>query len=506
MAAPTPQSALYTVQKGDTWLSIAFRFGVPVEIIWQGNGVVNPSLLAPGQQLFIPKASTREPTAGSTVSLSRGKSLLEVAAEADTMLTSLQAINRTQWPFVPDNQQIYIPDAILHLPPPPAYLVEEQPLPAAPPAEGQAGSIAVVPAAPAASGDTSLAPLARSRLGVQGNFLLAKQDELVDRAANGLGAGWVKQQIIWNLFEPAKGTYREEELAVLDGFVDRANGKGLKILLSVTAAPDWARPTTVNHGPPADYNDLADFMGFLAGRYRGRVQAYEVWNEPNTQLEWTDFPISGTAYVNMLSLSYAAIKAKDPGAIVISAGLAPASDVLAPDGTVLAVDDRQYLRDMYAAGVANYADAIGIHPYGAGNPPDASHNFGNPGAAPSHNNHPSFFFQDNVNDYRVVQGENGDGRPLWATEFGWPSPQNIGVKPEPGWEFMNYVTEEQQADYIYTALLMAQQWDFMGPMFIYILNFGPDRTPTDQQRAFAILSPTDSSRPAFRQIKLAPKY
>jgi hypothetical protein len=235
------------------------------------------------------------------------------------------------------------------------------------------------------------------------------------------------------------------------------------------------------------------------------VHAYEVWNEPNLLVEWTDFPISGTAYVNMLSLAYPAIKAADGNAIVVSAGLAPASDVIAPDGTILSVDDRQYLREMYAAGVASYADVIGIHPYGAGNPPDATF-FGNPGAAPSHNDHESFFFQDNVNAYRIIQGEYGDGRPLWATEFGWPTGQNIGVKSVPGFEYLDYVTEDQQADYIFRALLMAQQWDYVGPMFIYILNFGDDRSPSDVQRAFAILTPRSHARPAFRMVRDAPKF
>lgn len=495
LAAPSPQSALYTVQEGDTWVSIAFRFGVPVEEIWAGNGVTNPDLLAPGQRLFVPGANTRQDAAGSTTDLAESPSLLQIAAQADTMLVTLQTINDLQWPYVSSQQAVYIPDAILHLPPPPAYLVGAQPAPQT--GVGQVPS-AGEPLAPPIAGNAALPPLARSRIGAQGNFLVANQETLLDRASQ-MGASWVKQQVLWTLYEPAKGVYREEELTVLDSFVSGANQRGLKVLLSVVAAPDWARPSTVNHGPPRDYSDLADFMSFLGARYGSSVHAYEVWNEPNLEPEWTDFPISGSAYVDMLSVAAPAIRASAPGAIIVSAGLAPASD------TPISVDDRRYLREMYAAGVANYADVIGIHPYGAGNPPDASF-FGNPGTAPSHNDHPSFFFLDNINDYRIIQGEYNDGRPLWATEFGWPSADGLSLSVPEAFAYMNQVSATEQADYIFRALLMAQQWDYMGPMFIYILNFGSDRTLDDPQRAFAIVSPEGQSRPAYDMIADAPKF
>jgi LysM repeat protein len=509
LASPFNQSATYTVEEGDTWMSIAFRFGVPVEDVWVGNGVANPDLLAPGQRLFIPGASLREDTAGSIIELAPGTGFLEVAANSDTMLVTLQTINHAQWPYLAENQAIYIPDAILHLPPPPAYIVDSSSISAQDLQATLAPPVASVPQvveplAPHIGRDSSLPPLRQSRLGVQGNFLGPNQKPLLDRIGQNLGVGWVKQQVLWKVIEPDKGVYQEEELERLDSFVEDAHGRGVNILLGVVAAPDWARPSSVNHGPPTDYNDLADFMGFLAGRYQGSVQAYEVWNEPNLQREWTDFPMSGTAYANMLSVTYPAIKAADPGAIVVSAGLAPAADVQTPDGTVLAVDDRQYLRDMYAAGLPNYTDVIGIHPYSAGNAPDASV-YGNPGGAPSHNNHESFFFRDNINAYLVIQNEYGDSRSLWATEFGWPSSHNIDVAVPPDFGFMVYITEEDQADFTFRALLMAQEWDYMGPMFVYILNFGEDRVPDDPQRAFALIDIDGRARPVYEIIRDAPR-
>ena len=35
-----------------------------------------------------------------------------------------------------------------------------------------------------------------------------------------------------------------------------------------------------------DYNDYGDFVAALAARYKGRIKHYQIWNEPNTVLEW----------------------------------------------------------------------------------------------------------------------------------------------------------------------------------------------------------------------------
>ena len=43
----------------------------------------------------------------------------------------------------------------------------------------------------------------------------------------------------------------------------------------MVAAPDWARSDDTGVGPPDDPQDMADFMGDMAARYKGRVQAYE---------------------------------------------------------------------------------------------------------------------------------------------------------------------------------------------------------------------------------------
>ena len=119
-------------------------------------------------------------------------------------------------------------------------------------------------------------------------------------------------------------------------------------------------------GPPADPNTYASFVGEFAGRYCGRVQAIEVWNEQNLYYEWGNERLDAARYVRLLAAAYRAIKAACPSTIVVSGAPTPTG---APPPA--AIRDTTYLEQMYRAGLKNYSDAIGVHPSGFGNPPDA---------------------------------------------------------------------------------------------------------------------------------------
>ena len=84
----------------------------------------------------------------------------------------------------------------------------------------------------------------------------------------------------------------------------------------------------------------------VAERYRGRVQAIEVWNEQNLWYEAGGVGrINAANYVQLLQLSYRAIKAVNPEMIVVSGALTPAGNV-----GEYAIDDVEYLQQMYANG------------------------------------------------------------------------------------------------------------------------------------------------------------
>ena len=357
-----------------------------------------------------------------------------------------------------------------------------------------------VPATPtpekSPSGPTPLPPpVPKPDYGIQLHLFAGEMAEPLDWA-QGLGVGWVKQQVTWHTIEHGPDDF---EWWTLDRAVKACEGYGFKLLLSVVHAPDWTRTSELETGPPADYAEFGRFMGQLATRYQGRVAAYELWNEPNLAREWRGDTLDPARFVALVAEGARAVRAADPDALIISG--APA--VTGIDDGVVAIDDRAFLRGMYEAGVASWVDAIGVHPYGFANPPDES--WTDPAhLASSHNDHPSFFFQDTLEDYHAIMLAYGDTEhQLWVTEFGWASTQRMGEMDTTGWEYGREVNEAQQADYIVEAYRMGEERPWVGPMFLWNLNLATIWGPRDPVSAYSLLRPDRSYRPAYIALRLA---
>lgn len=338
-------------------------------------------------------------------------------------------------------------------------------------------------------------PLGRSDIGVQVHIHREDQVAIFDHLV-ALDVGWVKLQVSWKIYESQPGQWDDFRLDELDRFIAQAKQKNIQVLLSVAKAPEWSRPTAEMDGPPSDPAHFQAFMQRLASRYQGQVAAYELWNEPNLQREWNGFPLSAADFVTLIQAGANGARAADPQAILISGAPAPTG---INDG-ISAIDDRQYLRSMAAAGIGGVVDAVGIHPYGWANPADSSwldpEQF-----TPTHNNHPSFFYADTLNDYRKILNQNGMGSmPLWSTEFGWGSYEGLNETPPPGVEYMDDVNEWQQAAYSLKAYQLAQEWDVKGPLILWNLNFAPTFGSQFVESAYSLLRPDGSKRPVYYSI------
>src|SRR5690606_16746111 len=139
-----------------------------------------------------------------------------------------------------------------------------------------------------------------------------------------LKLGWIKHQVRWEDMEREPD---QIDYAILDLVMPSAEKFGLKMLLSIVTAPDWAREPGVDlsrHGPPANNQDYVDFVVSIVNRYPGQVHAIEVWNEMNLDREWTSTQgLSAQNYTALLRDTYNAVKAVDPGIIIISGALSP---------------------------------------------------------------------------------------------------------------------------------------------------------------------------------------
>ncbi|MEK7324922.1 MAG: hypothetical protein AAB217_06655 [Chloroflexota bacterium] len=306
-----------------------------------------------------------------------------------------------------------------------------------------------------------------------------------------MGFGWVKQIFAWRDIEQIeKGHY---DWYRPDLIVDAVQGRNLKLLVRLDHQPFWAQEDggaePLPSAPPKNYQDFGDFCRVLAERYRGRVAAYQVWNEPNLSREWGNQPPNTAEYAQLLAACYVGIKSADPNAMVISAGLAPTGT---DDDT--AMPDDKFVRGMYEAGGARYFDALGVHAAGYMNPPERSPD--DTEADPALQVRWITF--RHVEDIRQIMVENGDAdKQIAILEMGWTTDTN------PAHTSYNWyaVTEEQQAEYLVGAYQWAKaNWQPWIGLMTTIYMADPDWTPDNEQYWFAV------NRPAFPIPDFRPAY
>jgi hypothetical protein len=329
---------------------------------------------------------------------------------------------------------------------------------------------------------------------------------------NGIaGFTWVRQQVVWKDIEgPNPGNYAWGEL---DLIIPDVTKKGQKLLVSIVRSPSFYEPSG---GLPSDPTTLGKFVEAMAQRYGNQIAAYEIWNEPNLAIENGGRVTTEDAgkYVELLAECYKRIKAVSPEAFVIAAP--PSSSGV--NDPAIAVSDENYYRAMYSyknGMIKDFFDAQGVHPGGSANPPETmwpdnpSYIEGCQYTSPTNcwNTDATFYFR-HIEDVRRFMVEEGVGdHQVWVTEYGWATPNDT-----PGYEFGNYVSLEQQAQYIVDAMKMAnekyrdeQGRPWIGIMFLWNMNYAvlnaSQGQPDHEQGSFGIINADYSPRPAFTAIQ-----
>jgi hypothetical protein len=237
------------------------------------------------------------------------------------------------------------------------------------------------------------------------------------------GVQTVRAALYWSDAQPhGPGEYDWREA---DRMVGSAAAQGMRLLPVVTRAPSWARDGDTAT-PPRDPADYARFMQALVARYGPRgifwderpdvrrmpVRRWQIWNEPHLRSYWNRSPWART-YVELLRAAAAAIRATDPGARVVLAGLANRS--------------WEELRRIYEAGGRGHFDIVALHAY---------------------TSHPKNVVRA-LRYGRKVMAEFGDRRlRIWATEISFPAVKRSQVRYRPGFA----TTRKGQARRLYETL------------------------------------------------------
>lgn len=227
--------------------------------------------------------------------------------------------------------------------------------------------------------------------------MLKRQDEV--------GITLLRQTFDWAQIERRPGRY---DFKRYDRLVQTTAEQGFS-LLPILFNPPPFRSSAPRRGarrgtyPPRRYADMGVFAAALVRRYgptgtfwaerplvpRHPIRSWQVWNEPSLPAYWPAGP-DAREYTALLAATSRAIKAADPGAEVVTAGV--------PESR-LGVPFRVFVTAMYRAGAARSFDTFAIHPYAG----DAA------GTVAA------------VSDARRLMDENGDRAAIWVTEIGWAS-------------------------------------------------------------------------------------
>jgi len=213
----------------------------------------------------------------------------------------------------------------------------------------------------------------------------------------GVGAEWPPLPLgalgkgpatVWPFIEQNKGHY---DWSRLDGVVNQAQAHGVPVFYSTDYVPKWAAldqstcrvgafNATLCTSAAANVQDLDDFMTALVTRYKGKIEMYELWNEPDQRQEST---ATVEQMATMNNHMFKIIRSIDPQALIGS----PSADAA-------------WLDSYWAAGGPRDVDVVTLHGY--------------PGNVPAES---ICYFR--TQPLKSVMAKYGISKPLWDTEASW---------------------------------------------------------------------------------------
>jgi hypothetical protein len=214
--------------------------------------------------------------------------------------------------------------------------------------------------------------------------------------------------------------YDDAHLESYDNIVAQEDARGIKTLFVVASAANAA---------PADPQKYAEFIASMARRWKGHLEAIEIWNEQDESHFWAGGP-NPTAYVDLLQRSYTAAKAIDPSLTIVF-------------GPTVG-HNYNFLEQAYKAGAKGYFDVMAAHTDTA-----------------CLVNSPMEYYRDNgrigryvflgYRELRATMLANGDEKPIWLTEIGWSAASHTCESGMWAGQKAAGVTEEQQAAFLRDA-------------------------------------------------------
>jgi len=284
------------------------------------------------------------------------------------------------------------------------------------------------------------------------------------------GIGWVRDDLRWANVERAGSTEKYVIPPNRKNEIDSLIASGNKVLL-VLAYDNYEVYGEL--GLPTDEKVIqayADYCAYVAQYYKGKIDAFEIWNEPDNSGFTNGLEKSGADYAKVLKAAYTAIKKVNPEAKVIAGAFCSF------------VNRNAHAREVFeefieVSDIVNYMDAFSWHPYdGSGN-----------GTIPDE-------ITDNLREVTILEqfryakekfSQKGKpDMPLWLTEYGF-STTNDGT----------FYTYDEQASCLIKSLLAVKSEPQVARTFVYNLRAIPDGAVNE--RNFGITETDYTPKPAY---------
>ncbi len=309
-----------------------------------------------------------------------------------------------------------------------------------------------------------------------------------DRSSE-LGISWERDVFSWAAIQPNGPEDWKADRYFEPALLQRERDRGIEVVGVIQFTPSWAAanptdgersvPKNLAAPPDSANNYWARFASRLAAYYRGRIDRWVIWNEPEFKpsdqgagesYSWLG---SDYDYYLLLKRGYQAIKAANPAATVVFAGTSYWVDI--------SMGRRPFFQRVLDIAAADpearpngfFFDAMALNLYRC---PDDLYRI--------------------HSEMKAAMKSKGIDKPIWLTETNaMPYDDPLTPKAKDG----QRVTLEQQADYAVQAMAMAAAAGYEWFSWYRIDDGGIWRS----QEAWGLVRDNGSGRPVFQAVKAA---
>jgi len=199
-----------------------------------------------------------------------------------------------------------------------------------------------------------------------------------------LGVNWILHTFYWSSIEPEQG---EWVFLTYDDLVNKAKKADIKVL-GVLAYDNWWIHDGLDgprYIPPQRMPDFLNYVRKTVEHFRGRVDAWCIWNEPNNHF-WRG---TDEEFIELARLTADAVREVDSEVILLSGAF---------NRNVSGLPEK-FIRGLFESGAMEKVDGVAFHPYEL-NPYRTALLYEK--------------FKNIVDDY-------GFGDKIWITEVGYPT-------------------------------------------------------------------------------------